>query len=179
MEGRDANGRFASGNRFWLARSSHGPNPRFKNPDDLWAACVEYFEWNAANPLYEAKAFAYEGCVTIEELPHMRAMTIGGLCLFLDIDPTTWREWRAERADLAPVITRAEEVIRTQKFEGASANLLNANIIARDLGLADKSELSGKDGGPIKTETKIESVSALADEARRLGVDPKAFGVEE
>lgn len=40
-------------------------------------------------------------------------------------------------------------------------------------------EHSGPNGGAIKTETKIESVSALADEARRLGVDPKAFGVEE
>jgi hypothetical protein len=33
-----------------------------------------------------------------------------------------------------------EEIIRTQKFEGASADLLNPNIIARDLGLADKQD---------------------------------------
>lgn len=37
-----------------------------------------------------------------------------------------------------------EEIIRTQKFEGASADLLNPNIIARDLGLAEKQEHSGK-----------------------------------
>lgn len=168
-------GRFLPGNRFWLARSSHGANPKFSNPDDLWDACVQYFEWNADNPLYEAKAFAYEGCVTVEHLPLMRAMTIGGLCLFIDISQRQWQEWRTTRPDLFPVITRAEEIIRKQKFEGASANLLNANIIARDLGLADKSELTGKDGGPIKTETRNQSIDDLVAEARALGIDPSAF----
>lgn len=41
------------------------------------------------------------------------------------------------------VITQAEAVIYEQKFTGAAADLLNPNIIARDLGLADKKELSG------------------------------------
>lgn len=133
-------GRFLPGNRFWEARSSAGPKPKFTDPDKLWDACCEYFAWNEDNPLHEAKAFAYEGNVTVEALPKMRAMTIGGLCMFLDVDETTWRGWKKDRSDLLPIITRAEEVIYRQKFEGASANLLSANIIARDLGLSDKSE---------------------------------------
>jgi len=36
-------------------------------------------------------------------------------------------------------------VIYRQKFEGASADMLNPNIIARDLGLADKKDLSSTD----------------------------------
>lgn len=178
MNDRDpSTGHFLPGNKFWLARSSHGAKPKFTNPDDLWDACVEYFEWNAANPLYEAKAFAYEGNVTIEHLPLMRAMTIGALCLFLDISESTWHEWRNTRSDLSEVIREVEAVIRAQKFEGASANLLNANIIARDLGLADKSELTGKDGSAIKVETRNQSLDDLVDEARKLGIDPAAFGV--
>jgi hypothetical protein len=34
-------------------------------------------------------------------------------------------------------------VILDQKFTGAAADLLNPNIIARDLGLTDKKEVSG------------------------------------
>jgi hypothetical protein len=49
-----------------------------------------------------------------------------------------------------PAIERAEAVIYTWKFEGAAANLLNANLVARELGLADKAELMGRDGGPIR-----------------------------
>ena len=144
MSDRDEKGRFLPGNTFWEARSSHGPKPKFSNPDDLWSACCEYFQWCEDNPLNEAKAFAYEGNVTIASLPKMRAMTIGGLCMFLDIDETTWREWRKERADLSTIITRAEAVIYRQKFEGASAGLLVPNIIARDLGLADKSDVNSQ-----------------------------------
>ena len=37
-----------------------------------------------------------------------------------------------------------KRVIFTQKFEGASAGLLNSSIIARELGLADKKEIDAK-----------------------------------
>lgn len=166
---------FLPGNKFWEARSSHGRNPKFTDPDDLWQACCEYFQWNEDNPLYEMKAFSYEGCVTQEPIAKMRALTIGGLCLFLDIDETTWRGWKRDRSDLIPIITRAERVIYKQKFEGASADLLNANIISRDLGLANKTELTGKDGGAIAV--KDASEDALIEEAKRLGIDPTSLGL--
>lgn len=133
------------GNRFWEARSSHGRKPIFASPEQLEAACLEYFEWVENNPLWESKPFAYQGEVTIAEMPKMRAMTLDGLCLFLDIDRTTWRAY-AEKEDFSTVARAIEMAIRQQKFAGAAADLLNANIIARDLGLADKSELTGKDG---------------------------------
>ncbi|MDW9547721.1 DNA-packaging protein [Sinorhizobium meliloti] len=144
------------GNQFWKARSSHGRKPIFANPEDLWTACVEYFEWVEANPLHETKAFAFQGVVTKETLPKMRAMTIDGLCLFLDIGIQTWHDYKG-RDDFSEVTSRAENVIRSQKFAGAAADLLNANIIARDLGLADKAELTGKDGGPIETKDASEN----------------------
>lgn len=147
MSGKDPKtGQFVKGNRFWEARSSHGPKPKFDNPDDLWNACVEYFEWNEDNPLIETKGFAFQGKVTKETFPKMRAMTIAGLCMFLDVTERQWREWRDSRSDLLPVITRAESVIFKQKFEGASADMLNANIIARDLGLAEKRDHQSTDG---------------------------------
>ena len=152
--GRDADGRFAPGNRLWEARSSAGRNPIFGTADDLWKACGEYFEWVVQNPLHEGKVTAYEGAVQITPLAKMRAMTLGGLCIFLGISRDTWNEWRNTRSDLSQVIGDVEEIIREQKFTGAAAGLLNSNIIARDLGLAEKQEHTGKDGGPIETETR-------------------------
>jgi hypothetical protein len=139
------------GNRFWEARSTHGRAPIFKAPDDLWAACLEYFEWVEANPLYESKPFAYQGIVVQEPVAKMRAMSIMGLCNFLDIGVDTWALYRG-RQNFIVVVARAEQFIRQQKFEGASADLLNPNIIARDLGMADRQEHTGKDGAPIQTE---------------------------
>ncbi|MCK9549209.1 DNA-packaging protein [Aquamicrobium sp.] len=146
-------GRFLPGNRFWMARSSAGPNPKFAKADDLWSACVEYFDWVQANPLYADHIVTFQGMATHEPVAKMRAMTIAGLCLFLDISQETWRLWKRDRSDLLAVITRAETVIYSQKFAGAAADLLNANIIARDLGLADKNELTGKDGEPLMPES--------------------------
>jgi len=133
---RDEGGRFASGNRLWRSRSSHGRPPVFAGPDDLWSACVDYFEWNEATPLFDHKAF---GNGTLAMVPKMRAMTLKALWLHLGIDRTTWSEWRV-RPDLSPVTSRVDAIIHVQKFEGAAAGLLSANIIARDLGLADKAE---------------------------------------
>jgi hypothetical protein len=128
----------------------------------LWSACVEYFDWIEANPLYEDHLVTFQGMAKHEPVAKMRAMTISGLCIFLDINVATWREYR-EREGFPAVTSRVDEVIRTQKFQGAAADLLNPNIIARDLGLADKTELTGKDGGPMQTiamtSTEFEAIA--------------------
>lgn len=145
------------GNQFWKARSTHGRKPIFANPDDLKAACLEYIDWVEANPLYATELVTYQGKSTLESVPKMRPMTLSGLCIFLDIDRVTWREYDKREA-FTSVTTCVEEIIRTQKFEGAASGFLNPNIIARDLGLVDKieSEVVGKDGGPIAT-TQIDA----------------------
>lgn len=131
-----------TGNKFWELRSSHGRNPIFKTSEEMWSAAQEYFEWVEENPLWEDKVTSYKGINKHEPVAKMRAMTIDGLCLFLDIGVQTWHDYKA-RKDFSEVTTRIENVIRSQKFAGAAAELLNPNIIARDLGLADKSEISG------------------------------------
>ena len=130
-------------NEFWKARSSHGRKPIFSEPESLWVACCEYFQWVEDNPLLSTELVKFQGAATEAVLPKMRAMTLQGLCRFIDIQYVTWIDWRRNRKDLSNVITRVEEVVYEQKLTGAAADLLNPNIIARDLGLADKKEHSG------------------------------------
>jgi hypothetical protein len=151
------------GNRFWEVRSSHGRKPIFAEPESLWEAATEYFEWVEANPLMEDRIIAFQGAATHEPVAKMRAMTIDGLLLFLDIARSTWDRYKTVEG-FSDVTTRIESVIRSQKFAGAAADLLNANIIARDLGLADRQEHTGKDGGAIKTEDVTDPRAA----ARRI-----------
>jgi hypothetical protein len=152
-----------AGNQFWKARSSHGRHPIFSSPEQLWESCQEYFEWVEANPLYEDKIISFQGVATHVPCAKMRAMTISGLCIFLDIARRSWDEYRS-RQDFLPVCEQVEQVIRDQKFTGAAADLLNASIIARDLGLADRTELTGAAGGPIETAnvTDIEAARRIA-----------------
>lgn len=142
------------GNRFWEQRSSHGRKPIFERPEQLWEAACEYFAWVEENPLSEEKLFAYQGVVTVATATKMRAMTIQGLCLFLDVSDETWADY-CKREDFIGITRQIQKVIFEQKFAGAAADLLNANIIARELGLADKKELTGADGDPIQNNITI------------------------
>lgn len=131
------------GNQFWKARSKHGRDKIFQTPDILWEACTEYFEWVEENPLWENKPFNFQGVPVENPIAKMRAMTITSLCRFLDVDFVTWKDYHANK-DFTHVTTRVEDIIRDQKFAGAAADLLNANIIARDLGLTDKKEIKAE-----------------------------------
>lgn len=128
------------GNQFWKARSKHGRDKLFASAELLWEACCEYFQWVEDNPLWESKVAQFQGGVVDMPVSKMRAMTIGGLCIFLDMTIETWTQWRKDK-DFSEVVKRAEAVIYEQKFAGAAADLLNPNIIARDLGLRDKSDI--------------------------------------
>lgn len=143
-----------SGNKFWTKRSSHGRKPKFDNPSDLWDACVEYFEWVDNNPLMETELVKFQGKAKSVLVPKMRAMTIGGLCVFLGIAENTWSNYRNkdvadETGDdnsetFIEVCAHVELIIKTQKFEGGAAGFFNPNIIARDLGLVDKKDHTGR-----------------------------------
>ena len=124
----------------WLKRGMDGPKFKYEDPQELWDACCEYFEWIENAPLWEAKLVKYKEHSEIERLPKMRAMTVGGLSVFLGITRQTWADYRKNRPEMANVIAAAEEIIFNQKFEGAAADMLNANIISRDLGLIDKQQ---------------------------------------
>jgi hypothetical protein len=141
------------GNSYWKKRSKSGRDKLFSTPEDLWDAACEYFQWCEDHPLYESKAFSFQGVITTATIPKMRAMTMKGLCLYLHCNEAYFRQFNEVSPnggeDFSTVIREIEDVIYVQKFTGAAAGLLDANIIARELGLSDKQELTGKDGAPI------------------------------
>lgn len=135
------------GNKYWQFREKHGRDYKYTS-SKLWEEAIKYFDWVENNPLLEQKLFAFQGVVTKENVNKMRAMTISGFCLFADICEKTFANYRDEK-DFIQVITRIERIIYSQKFEGAAADLLNPNIIARDLGLKEKSEVENINTQPI------------------------------
>lgn len=136
-QGKDKDsGKFLKGNTYWQFRNHDGSYYDYQ-PEEFWDKFVGYCKWIEANPLKEEKVFAYKGEIVKGEVNKMRAMTIKGFCLFADISRTTWDRYK-EKTDYCEIVTRIEDAIYCQKLEGAAADLLNSNIIARDLGLTDK-----------------------------------------
>lgn len=129
-----------AGNEFWKMRSSHGRDMIFASPSILWEAACEYFEWANENPWIRVDFKGKDADRVL--IPVERPLTMMGLCVFLDVNTGYFRDFKKnlkeDDEDFSMVITRIEEIIYTQKFEGAAVGAFNANIISRDLGLADK-----------------------------------------
>lgn len=128
------------GNKFWLMRTKHGRDKLFESPAVLLEACLDYFEQTSQRVWEKTE---YKGADIVEvKIPTSVPFTLSGLCIFLDIDDNTWFRYRKDEQykDFWDVTTHVEKIIYTQKFEGAVVGAYNANIIARDLGLADKTE---------------------------------------
>lgn len=156
---------FPVGNGFWQCRSKHGPAYLYEGEEgaaQLLAEADAYIKWCIENPFMEGKLVTFQGYGRVEEVPKMRVATLRGFCLYLGIHTTTLADWK-KRPDLCSVILVIEEMIYEYKFSGAAADLLNANIISRDLGLADKTELTGPGGGPVQSITGEMSAKEAAD----------------
>lgn len=137
------------GNDFWKQRARHGREKIFSTPDELWDAACEYFQWAIDNPLNQAepiKSGELAGtCMSVEK---MRPFSISGMLIFFGTSNGYWRKFRAEQKDndeFFTVIQKIEAVIWTQKFEGAATGLLQPNIIAMELGLKQRTDVTTDD----------------------------------
>ena len=154
------------GNEYYLLRTKDGRDKQYKKPENLVEACNEYFTFCLGNPLIEVEQSRSrkskkeleitEDSIKVEdtgliELPKMRPFTLEGLCNFIDLSVEGFKLYE-KRKDFVGVTTRVRQIIYNQKFEGAAAGFLNANIIARDLGLrnVNSNEHTGKDGTPLQ-----------------------------
>lgn len=121
---------------------------KFK-PEEFEKAWEEYFAWCDANPWYKKEAIkSGELAGKLVDIPIDRPYTEIGFCSFHGLG----EKYLAQLADtlkgkedevsiqLSNILTRARAKCYAQKFEGAAVGIYNANIIARALGLTDKSE---------------------------------------
>lgn len=128
------------GNKFWMLRSKHGRDKLFESPELLWNAACEYFQWCEDNPI---EADDNKGTKNVNKIKFIRPFTKEGLFLYLDVSDGWLTEFKKTASkDFLNIIHKIELIIRKQKLEGGIVGLYNSNIIARDLGLAEKTDLT-------------------------------------
>lgn len=140
------------GNEFWKLRSQHGRDLIFSSPEILWEACKEYFE-ETAKRVWRKKDWVGKDGIEVNR-DTSAPFTLSGMYIFLDISRATWDTYRKNK-DFIAVCKKVEEIIYTQKFEGAAVGAYNANIIARDLGLRDGTDVTTKGETVNKAPTEI------------------------
>lgn len=134
-----------------LKNRGPGPARKYEDPNDLLVKITEYFQWSVDNPLYVTTTGFYMGQATDHQSERPRPFTMGAMFTFIGISKMGYQDWKTNRPDLWPVMQWAEETIHNQKFGHAAIGVYNATLIARDLGLADRTELTGADGAPVQT----------------------------
>ncbi len=146
------------GNQFWKLRSKHGRGRLFSTPELLWEAACEYFDWCDKHP-WEKVDFKGKELQEVK-IPTARPYTITGLCLYMDCSKNFLDQFESrltdneQDKDFSGIITRIRETIYTQKFEGAAVGAYNASIIARDLGLVDKRDVTTA-GKELTTDAEL------------------------
>jgi len=118
-------------------------------PEQFELAWQQYFQWVDDNPWMKNEAVkSGELAGTIIQIPTARPYSEIGFCAFHNLGEKYLRELSKRLEDktepkhkqLTAVLTQARARCYAQKFEGAAVGAFNANIIARDLGLAEKQE---------------------------------------
>lgn len=145
---------FKHGNKAWTYNEKLGRPKAFAKIETLLEAFEEYCIHIQETPWMKnelVKSGDMAGLVI--QVPTIKPMTIRGFCKFVGLTYSWWKKRKNEcglsekPSDIAYVsgMEEIEECIYNQKFEGAAVNAFNANIISRDLGLAEKSEVDVKD----------------------------------
>lgn len=163
------------GNNFWTLRETHGRELEYKTVQELAEKIMGYVEWVQANPWYKTEQLKKPVLIgldeqgnkmyqTIAQIPTARPMSIGALCDHLGIHHKTWKEY-GKREDFRAIVSRTEQFIGTQQWEGAAVGVFQHYIIARTLGMVEKTETGyrDKDGNPTDPPKPVVITSIFPD----------------
>jgi len=139
-------GKFAikGDDRKYLANIHYGPGkPKaFETPEAMAHAAEDYFKWCNDNPWIQREWKNRGKGYGLVEVPLGRPFTWSGLCSHVGVSSRYFASFRSqfkagrhEDEEFVTVIDNIDEIIKTQKFEGASVGTFNGNLIAYDLGL--------------------------------------------
>lgn len=155
------------GNEYWQSRKKHGKPKNIETPEELWGYFCDYASRIDDNPhsLLETKrgsGSTQQGAFDKEEEKEERRdfpYTWEGFedYLFEKSIISDLGDYRSNKEgryqDFAAIIKKIGNCIYNNKFSGAAIGIFNANIIARDLGLVDKTEQENKGSLTIKHRT--------------------------
>ncbi|NML70055.1 hypothetical protein HHL23_09600 [Chryseobacterium sp. RP-3-3] len=132
------------GNKYYKLRSKDGRNKIFENAEDLNTEIEKYFQEKSESfinkpDIIKSGDLAGENIqIKIDDFPTKEELSIYlGFAKWESL-----KNYKEYTEDFLEVITWAETVIYNWKLKYTAIGVLNANIIARDLGIADKQDLT-------------------------------------
>lgn len=135
------------GNKYWELREKNGRN-KILTPKELFLLAYEYKDYIDNNPI---EIEDNKGTKNINIIKLKRPYTWDGFEHFV-FEKTglasleDYKKSKGTYKDFSDIIHVIDRMFKSQKFEGAVIGIFKENIIARDLGLTDKKDISSSDG---------------------------------
>lgn len=133
------------GNCYYLLATYTGKEKVFKTPSDMWDEFCSYTKHLADNPWLRQEAIkSGDMAGTTMTIETVRPFTMTGFAVYCGITLQGLKNYGTleSHKDFFGVHELIENTCKAQKFEGAAVGAFNANIIARDLGLRDNSDIT-------------------------------------
>lgn len=148
---------------------------RYATPEELYAACYDYFEWCDENPIMTRRLVTVSNgggmgsSVEQHELPQPRMYTETGLCLHLGIGHNTWLSWKDPMHALyweeaVDVIDWAITVVREQNLTEAAVGGLNPMLVMRIHGIREQMDLKSVNHTTVDSDDGINPELLSPDE---------------
>jgi len=115
---------------------------RFKTPEDLWEEFCNYMEYCENNPWTKYES-TKQGIVPV---PVGKPLTFTGFASFVGLTTQglmNYGEMEGREAYFE-IYARIRDIIDNHQFEGAAVGVYNHSLIARRLGLVDKTDNTTK-----------------------------------
>lgn len=161
-------GAFHKGNQVWRLRKENGSKTRYQ-PGELLDKFEEYVDYCLKNPLQELQLVKFKEHYEEADVPKMRAISIKGFCAFAGISENTFHYY-SKKLDLAEEVELIRTYTENAQYEGAAAGLLQHQIVARMIGLADKKEMSVT-VSDLGEQEALEELRALQAELQEMLTD--------
>lgn len=160
---------FTPGNQLWKKRAKHGRDVIFFDPDFLWEAACEYFEYCDGRTWNTADWVGKDAQKVTRE--HFTPYSISGLCAFLGVNKAYLSEFEESKAyasqpEFSEVIARIRAIIETHQLEGAMTGHFDGRIVSQLLGLIAKKDVTSG-GNTLAPRVEVVSQQA-ADDLNKL-----------
>ena len=113
----------------------------FDSPDQFRESAFEYIEWVKNNPIHKTITAAFQGVINYEKVPHMRGMTQFGLASHMGVGLSTLKDYGA-KPEYSAIYAEIDAIMKAWNLDGAMSGDLNASLVARIDGHADKQDIT-------------------------------------
>lgn len=171
--------RFVKGNQLWqTVKIRKGARALITDAGELWQKAIDYFNWCDHNPQYRPEAIKHQGEGSTMDMSLGRPYSVDAFTIYCGVSRSYFRTRKAELGDkeaaktarpeeleLLDMIHLIEDIIRTQRFDGAAVGIFKENLISRVDGYADN--INQNNTGEIRQNIVVRD-QKTADDLNKL-----------